>query len=66
VHVVCRDTEHLRVLTIEFFTGRPEMSRIETSLVFSFTSSGLPVDAAAPVREQPSRRRGEKKVPLKR
>lgn|GEM_PF-3121471 len=54
------------MLTIEFFTGRPEMSRIETSLVFSFTSSGLPVDAAAPVREQPSRRRGEKTVPLKR
>ncbi|RKH12105.1 Lrp/AsnC family transcriptional regulator [Corallococcus sp. CA053C] len=43
VHVVCRDTEHLRVLTIQSFTSRPEVARIETSLVFSFTSSGLPV-----------------------
>lgn len=44
VHVVCRDTEHLRVLTIESFTSRPEVSRIETSLVFSFARLGLPVD----------------------
>lgn len=36
VHVMCRDTEHLRVLTIKSFTSRPEVSRIETSLVFSF------------------------------
>ena len=46
VHVVCRDTEHLRVLTIVSFTSRPEVSRIETSLVFSFSRSGLPVDHA--------------------
>ena len=44
VHVVCRDTEHLRVLTIESFTSRPEVSRIETSLVFSFARSGLAVE----------------------
>jgi Lrp/AsnC ligand binding domain len=37
VHVVCRDTEHLRRLTILSFTSRPEVSRIETSLVFSYT-----------------------------
>jgi DNA-binding Lrp family transcriptional regulator len=37
VHVMCRDTEHLRVLTIKSFASRPEVSRIETSLVFSFS-----------------------------
>jgi DNA-binding Lrp family transcriptional regulator len=46
VHVVCRDTEHLRRLTILSFTSRPEVSRIETSLVFSYTRHGLPVDHA--------------------
>ncbi len=44
VHVACRDTEHLRVLTIQSFTSRTEVSRIETSLVFSFTRSGLAVE----------------------
>ncbi|NTX04617.1 MULTISPECIES: Lrp/AsnC family transcriptional regulator [Myxococcus] len=47
VHVVCRDTEHLRVLTNQSFTNRPEVSRIETSLVFSFTRLGVPVDKGA-------------------
>jgi DNA-binding Lrp family transcriptional regulator len=46
VHVVCRDTDHLRRLTILSFTSRPEVSRIETSLVFSYTLLGLPVDHA--------------------
>ncbi|AKQ64511.1 Transcriptional regulator, AsnC family [Myxococcus hansupus] len=44
VHVVCRDTEHLRRLTILSFTNRPEVSRIETSLVFSYTKLPVPVD----------------------
>ncbi|MET0555195.1 MAG: Lrp/AsnC family transcriptional regulator [Vicinamibacteria bacterium] len=48
VHVACRDTEHLRQLTLRVFGNRPEVSRIETSLVFSFTRSGLPVEAAEP------------------
>ncbi|WP_338868894.1 hypothetical protein [Myxococcus stipitatus] len=39
--------EHLRRLTILSFTSRPEVSHIETSLVFSFTSHGLPVDPGA-------------------
>jgi DNA-binding Lrp family transcriptional regulator len=43
VHVACRDTEHLRVLTIKSFTNRPEVSRIETQLVFSFSRSSLAV-----------------------
>ncbi len=45
VHVMCRDTEHLRVLTIKSFTSRPEVARIETSLVFSFARSGLAIAA---------------------
>lgn len=45
VHVACRDTEHLRALTIDGFTSRPEVSRIETSLVFSFARLALPVEA---------------------
>ncbi|MFP2959727.1 Lrp/AsnC family transcriptional regulator [Myxococcus sp. 1LA] len=44
VHVVCRDTEHLRRLTILSFTSRPEVSRIETSLVFSYSRLGVPVN----------------------
>ncbi len=58
VHVMCHDTEHLRRLTIEAFTSRPEVSRIETSLVFSFARLGLPV--GVPAREvapkRPARR----------
>jgi DNA-binding Lrp family transcriptional regulator len=44
VHVMCRDTEHLRVLTIKSFTSRPEVSRIETSLIFSFARLPLAVE----------------------
>ncbi len=48
VHVVCRDTAHLHALTVDAFTRRPEVSRIETSLVFSFARTFLPIhpDAA--------------------
>jgi DNA-binding Lrp family transcriptional regulator len=34
VHVVARDTAHLRDLTMDAFTTRPEVARIETSLLF--------------------------------
>jgi DNA-binding Lrp family transcriptional regulator len=44
VHVVCRDTEHLRKLTIHSFTSRPEVSRIETALVYSFARLGMPIE----------------------
>ncbi|MEJ7601551.1 MAG: Lrp/AsnC family transcriptional regulator [Kofleriaceae bacterium] len=44
VHVMCRDTEHLRKLTVTSFTNRPEVSRIETSLVFAFSRLPLPID----------------------
>jgi DNA-binding Lrp family transcriptional regulator len=44
VHVACRDSEHLRVLTIQSFTSRAEVGRIETSLVFSFARAALAVE----------------------
>jgi DNA-binding Lrp family transcriptional regulator len=57
VHVACRDTEHLRALTIDAFTSRPEVARIETSLVFSFARLALPVEATPPPAKKPKRRR---------
>ena len=44
VHVVCRDTEHLRQLTNRAFMSRPEVGRIETALVYSFARSGFAVE----------------------
>lgn len=44
VHVAVRDTEHLRTLALAAFTERPEVVRIETSLLFSHRrTDGLPV-----------------------
>lgn len=34
VHVAVRDTEHLRNLALDTFTNRPEVTRIETALIF--------------------------------
>lgn len=34
LHLVVRDAEHLRVLALDAFTNRPEVSYIETSIVF--------------------------------
>ena len=42
-HLVCRDTAHLQAVTAEGFTARPEVSRIETSLVFSHWQGQPPV-----------------------
>ncbi|MCE9667711.1 Lrp/AsnC family transcriptional regulator [Myxococcus stipitatus] len=56
VHVACRDTDHLRRLTIQSFTSRPEVSRIETSLVFSYARLELPVDHAHGAGIQPRER----------
>lgn len=36
IHVGVRDAEHLRELTLASFTTRPEVDRIETSLVFEY------------------------------
>ena len=35
VHVTVRDTEHLRNLALDSFTIRPEVTRIETVLIFN-------------------------------
>ena len=34
VHVVVRDTQHLKDLALDHFTNRPGVSRIETSIIF--------------------------------
>ena len=34
VHVVVRDTEHLKDLALDQFTSRPGVTRIETSIIF--------------------------------
>jgi len=36
VHVAVRDSDHLRDFALDAFTTRPEVARIETSLIFSF------------------------------
>ena len=46
VHVAVRDTAHLRELALAAFTERPEVARIETSLLFSHRrTAGLAVGA---------------------
>ena len=34
VHVVVRDTQHLKDLALDQFTNRPAVTRIETSIIF--------------------------------
>jgi len=34
VHVVVRDTQHLKDLALDHFTNRPAITRIETSIIF--------------------------------
>jgi DNA-binding Lrp family transcriptional regulator len=34
VHVVVRDTQHLKDLALDRFTSRPGVTRIETSIIF--------------------------------
>lgn len=44
VHVAVRDSEHLRELALTAFTARPEVARIETSLVYAHHANpGLPM-----------------------
>ncbi|MEZ4462432.1 MAG: Lrp/AsnC family transcriptional regulator [bacterium] len=43
VHVVVRDTDHLRNLAMDAFTTRPEVAHLETSLIYAATRKhGLP------------------------
>jgi DNA-binding Lrp family transcriptional regulator len=34
VHVAVRDTEHLKDLALDYFTNRPGVTRIETSIIY--------------------------------
>lgn len=44
VHLVARDSEHLRHLAMEGFTENPEVAHIETGLIFDYAWSGnLPI-----------------------
>ena len=43
IHVSVRDTEHLRNLALDSFTLRPEVTRIETVLIFDYVrKSSMP------------------------
>ena len=49
VHVAVRDTTHLRELALAAFTERPEVARIETSLLFAHRRGlGPSADAGRP------------------
>ena len=43
VHIAVRDTDHLRKLVMEKVAGRPEVSQVETALVFEVERSTLPI-----------------------
>lgn len=44
VHVVARDTRHLKDIALDQFTSRPEVTRIETSIIFETkTKHELPI-----------------------
>lgn len=63
VHVAARDTEHLRDLTMDAFTTRPEVARIETSLLFeTCRKKALPDLLPADAAEGASPRRGNGEV----
>ena len=60
VHVGVRDAHHLRDLALDAFTSRPEVSRIETHLIFEHVPKAqMPVltEAEEPVRKSRRRRR---------
>lgn len=42
VHVVVRDSDHLRDIAMGAFTAQPEVAHIETSIIFEHTRFGLP------------------------
>lgn len=44
VHVAVHDSDHLRDFALDAFTTRPEVARIETSVIFAFhRNPGVPV-----------------------
>ena len=59
VQVAVRDSRHLRDLALDAFSARPEVSRIETSIIFATTWSPRLPDYLdpEPAASPPSRRR---------
>lgn len=60
VHVAVRNARHLRDLALDAFTARPEVARLETSLIFEATRAWrLPdyLDDPAPAAVRPRRPR---------
>jgi DNA-binding Lrp family transcriptional regulator len=58
VHVVVRDSNHLRDLAMDSFTARPEVGQMETHFIFEYTrSSTLPVPPSVQGPEPPASRR---------
>jgi DNA-binding Lrp family transcriptional regulator len=58
VHVGVRDANHLRDLAMDAFTSRPEVSRIETHLIFEYVSKAqMPVLTETEGEEKKGRRR---------
>lgn len=41
VHVAVRDVDHLRKLVVEKFTSNPDVSHVETSLIFEYATSSV-------------------------
>ena len=37
VHVIARDSDHLRDIAMDAFTSQPEVTHIETSIIFEHT-----------------------------
>jgi DNA-binding Lrp family transcriptional regulator len=49
IHVAVRDSDHLRDLTLDSFTTRPDVQRIETRLIFEHAPRRrLPIDVQTP------------------
>ena len=49
VHVVVRDSNHLRDIAMGAFTAQPEVAHIETSIIFEHTRFPVVPDYSAPV-----------------
>ena len=48
LHLAVRDAAHLRDVAMDAFTARPEVSQIETHLLFEVSRADMPIYAAEP------------------
>lgn len=60
VHVGTRDASHLRDLAMDAFTSRPEVSRIETHLIFEHAAASALPTLLAPAAEPGRGRRASR------